>query len=81
MERYLSEYFYNKGRNHQSRIDQPLKDYIDSPLGHRNAMKFCEYFSGATRLTLDNPEDLKSAAIENLKNFDAIGFTEDMPAF
>lgn len=81
MERFLSEYFYNKGRDHQSRIDDELEAYIESPLGQRNALKFCEYFSGAMELDLSNPDALKEAAKANLQCFDVIGFTDSMADF
>lgn len=81
VERYLSEYFYNKGRNHQSRIDDDLEAYIESPLGQRNALKFCEYFSGRAEFDPADSESLKESAKQNLKCFEVIGFTDSMDAF
>ena len=81
VERYISEYFYNYQRNHQSKIDMDFADYIESPLGQRNAMKFCEYFCGTTELTIDNPGNLVKQAKDHLEKFSVIGFTENMPQF
>ena len=81
VERYISEYFYNFQREHQSRIDQDFEAYLDSPMGQRNALKFCEYFCGDTKLTLDDPNTLMERAKENLKHFSVIGFTDDMGRF
>lgn len=81
VERYISEYFYNYQRNHQSRIDLNFEDYLHSPLGQRNALKFCEYFCGDTRLSIDNPEALVAQAKSNLEKFDVIGFTNNMERF
>jgi len=81
VERFISEYRFNRGRQHQARIDEELTDYVASPMGRRNAMKLCDYLSGADNLTLDDPESLKKDAIANLNRFDVIGFTDAMETF
>ncbi|PAU81208.1 hypothetical protein CK501_06515 [Halovibrio salipaludis] len=81
VERFISEYFYNRGRNHQARIDADLAEYIESPLGQRNALRCCEYFSGQLDLDLEDPESLKHRAKDNLKAFDVVGFTDSMGVF
>lgn len=81
VERFISEYFYNRGRDHQARIDTDLADYLDSPMAQRNALKLCEYFCGHRDLDISNPESLKQAAQHNLRAFHVIGFTDAMDAF
>lgn len=81
VERFISEYFYNMNRNHQGRIETNLEEYVESPLGRRNALKFCEYFSGGPEFGIEDPENLKSAAKTNLREFDAIGFTDTLDKF
>ena len=81
VERFISEYFYNRGRAHQARIDTDLAEYLESPLAQRNALKFCEYFAGHRDLDLSDPETLKEAAKANLHAFDVIGFTDTMDVF
>lgn len=79
--RFISEYFYNFQREHQSRIELDFESYLDSPLGQRNALKFCEYFCGDTKLVIDEPARLVEKAKANLKRFAVIGFTDDMERF
>lgn len=81
VERFISEYFYNFQRGHQSRIELDFVNYLDSPLGKRNALKFCEYFCGDTELAVDNPAELVEKAKKNLEYFSVIGFTDDMQRF
>lgn len=81
VERYISEYFYNYKRNHQFGVTESFEDYMNSAIGQRNALKFCEYFCGTTELQLDDPKKLVDQAKENLKQFAVIGFTENMAQF
>ena len=81
VERYISEYFYNYQRKHQFGIKTDFEEYLNSPLGQRNALKFCEYFCGSTELSLDDPSQLVEQAKENLQRFSVIGFTENMEQF
>lgn len=81
VERFVSEYFYNYQRNHHSNIDLDFESYLDSSLGQRNALKFCEYFCGDTELSVENPSALVDQAKANLKRFSVIGFTDNMAKF
>lgn len=81
VERYVSEYVYNRYKKHEwLKIDMDIREYIESDVGIYNAYTLTRYFSGysATQAYESDIRTVVTAAINNLSNFKSVGFLDQL---
>ena len=79
-ERLLSEYFHLQ-RQSSTRRWEDIESFLKDPLASQFANRYCEYFFGETRYPGGVQPNVVSKAIENLRLFSVIGFTDNMNRF
>jgi hypothetical protein len=79
--RYISHFYHSLNRDDHSAICESLDTFAGSPRGQSFGARYVEYFRGSP--SIDNLRTRASidAAKENLRQFSAVGFMDQMPSF
>jgi hypothetical protein len=80
VDRLISQYVYDSHKESGwARVDSTFAEFLGSPRGARDGILLARYFSGMTvNEILQDPDAAVAASIENLGNFFAVGFVEDL---
>jgi hypothetical protein len=80
VERYLSQYYYDFGRNNRNRIDVPLETFVDTPRGIATGRVFLNYFGETHREGLTEARHVDRAKA-NLELFTVTGLLDELDVF
>lgn len=81
IDRFISEYVYNRFKKSQwAKIDVDIEEYLQSASAKDKGSTIAQYFSGlsAAEILSEDPEKVLKMAIENLNNFESVGFVDDL---
>ncbi|MGQ9371777.1 hypothetical protein [Azospirillum sp. ST 5-10] len=62
-------------------VTEPFEEYLEGDVARRHATVNLRYFSGRSEIPWDAGEEALATAVDNLRRFALIGFTDDMEAF
>lgn len=81
VERFLSEYFYNKTKNSKHfSIEVDLDTYLDSKQAKQSAQTYLRYLGTPKTGYANHPTLSVDAARANLEKIEILGFMDDMPS-
>lgn len=78
--RFLSHYFWDKGRDNQNGITLELEEFLDTEQAHAFGSLMTRFLSDHAWPKACTPEAV-DAAVQNAARFRIIGFLEDLPKF
>lgn len=81
VQRFLSDYGKNFGKNTATATSLPLDAYLDTVQGQSRGCVYSEYFSGLPADADFRTNEAAELAVEHLGKFDVIGYTDDMGKF
>ncbi|MEO0345549.1 MAG: sulfotransferase family 2 domain-containing protein [Pseudomonadota bacterium] len=81
VQRYLSDYGKNFGKETATATSLPLGAYLDTVQGQSRGCVFTEYFSGLPADADFRTDEAIELALEHLTKFDVVGYTDDMSQF
>lgn len=86
VERWISHYLYNKHRERSDPrydIEDDIESFLETERGRGIGQIALAYFSGSGDLSPEEREtdEVQQRARENLRQFDVVGFVEDLPQF
>lgn len=81
VERFISEYFYNKTKQSgHFKLDIELDSYLETKRAVDSAKVYLHYLGVSEQGYSQSPHFSVASAISNLKKVEIIGFMDDMPA-
>ncbi|MHB8746856.1 MAG: sulfotransferase family 2 domain-containing protein [Gammaproteobacteria bacterium] len=80
VERFISQYYYDYGRQNGNCISNELDEFVDTPRGIETGQVFLDYFGEKHFRNLSDAQRVDRAK-ENLELFAVTGFLDDMVGF
>tara|TARA_R110001606_G_scaffold165766_1_gene310263 strand:+ start:1249 stop:2037 length:789 start_codon:yes stop_codon:yes gene_type:complete len=81
VDRFISEYVYNRFKESKwASVNVGIEEYLQSSAAQAKGLTLSSYFSGLSinELLHLNERDVIDISINNLRNFESIGFVDDM---
>jgi hypothetical protein len=81
LSRFLSHYFWDKGRNNQNGINLELEEFLETEQAQAFGSLMTRFLSGYSWPDAATNPDAIESAINISKNFAVLGFLDDLPDF